>query len=52
MGYVEDMRSLIQEWFASCTDVHDVVKLYHEIVRECEIQSEYMCEQLLKGDTE
>ena len=52
MEYAEDMKSLVQEWFASCTDVHDVVKLYHEIVRECEIQSEYMCEQLLKGGTE
>lgn len=51
MECVEDMKYCVQEWFASCTDVHDVVKLYYEIVRECEIQSEYMCEQLLKGET-
>lgn len=51
MGYVEDMRSLVQEWFASCEDVNEVIKLYHEIARECEIQGAYMCEQFLRGGT-
>ena len=49
---IDDIKSLVQEWFSDCSNYIDVIKLYHEIVRECEIQSEYTCEQLMKGGME
>lgn len=45
---IENIKSLIQEWFAECNSIVDIANLYHEILKEAETQVDYMGEIIIK----
>lgn len=46
MFSVDDMKSMIEEWFADASDCIEVAKTYHEVVWEAEKQLDYMMKKL------
>ena len=51
MFSVDDMKSCIQEWFAEACDIKEVCDTYITIVKETELQYDFVLGERIKEET-
>lgn len=45
---LEDMRSMIQEWFSQADNLCDLAEIYYTLRDESTIQFEFMAEEIIR----
>ena len=45
---LEDMRSMIQEWFSQADNLFDLAEIYYTIRDEATIQFKFMAEEIVQ----
>lgn len=45
---LEDMKSIIQEWFSQANNLCDLIEIYHTIQDELTIQFKFMAEEIVR----